>query len=1432
MAEIFSYIKPLSNLTGIANTNGSFSLFPEQLASLNFNGTTTKKEIKTKVSDIKAGQTVMVSDASYGSNSVFITKVTNLEDIINDDPLQPVTKYYLYHLSDFSMEQPFTYNATYGDSYNGDTELFVIRDDIDNFILGTDGWALTNNGNAIFSNIFARGTIEATSGKIDGILDIGRNEVGQPLVQIGADLFEGLPFESVSEKHSGILLDSNNYLLSYPTIIPLTVSSVVVTNSSIPGYLYFATFTLPLEAGETNTLRVGDFIELSGFTDPKTTALNSTHQVTAVGVNTFTIAVSYNITLSSPVTVNVSVRSFALNKTYTLTSMTISSVADNIDSSTVKIYLDDSDFFSVGSEISLESFSGNLLPLNARLKIIEQGEGYVSVYSSRIPAGTYTSSLGSLVIYSKVQKFKVGDTFNFMSFSSETGSLKLTGTINAHSGNFTNRVYVGQAATTFYVFRKKLAANVATLTTTESHSFSIGDIVSVFDVDETFNGTYTIIAPVTSNTFSYSKTASPVAQTDLLDFGYASSDSSVDGTIKVGVAETGITIEGTGDPLTSAIYSGEGNYKNIDTPFFIDASGRFSIADKLFFEGGNLTVSGTVTASAFAIDQYNYWNTTGNEGDFRVGNADTYMFWNKTGATTGTLEVKGTIKATGGEFTGDVKIATGGNIFLGTSISTGSRIVIGSTNITAYNASGVESFYLPTNGDKPRLTDFNVLNAKVTGDGPNAYIIAGGIDETSTSIVIRGYNTGTLPAAIYNVKGGVKTLFENPVGDLSAGFYMDDDGFFKVGTTTSNAKFNPTANSGAGLFTVTGTINATAGSFGTFDIGTSGVSGINNWEAVVTNKQLTSNQATLTTLFPHLFVAGDTVTISGVGAPFDGQYTINKILTPTTFTYSKTSTNVASSPVNPNGRAVIDKVLISLAAKSDPIVGYPGLYVHNYDDTYPDPIYKSSSGINEYGLWFNNKNSVSATSISQLNNFGMSIELGYGYDNFLLTSASYNSPTSATFTYSSSDHLVVIGQDVTIEGVTGGSYNQSVIVSAVSIVTAGTTYRFTATGTGFTNFAGTGGSFSRTRYGDFTIFGKGETLASIDVSDEINGISTFNLFGGVLKVNSTSGSFGSTPGTVNIKESLFVNYNDEYGVKIIANSSNGVHFVPYYQGIKNSSLFYYDGSNNRWRFQPPVYMNSTLTVAGTATISSNLTVNSTSPHGGLSLRNWTGSSSYGSLATDNMTGTEYILLSNGTNTFISAGTGGSVTIRPSANSVSAELEVLTSGIFVTGNASFTPVTNSISNFVFNTLSGTDILRLNGTSNILAMGGSTRNTYTVEVAGSVGYTGSLVDTSSKLVKKNIEVYEVSENILNIPAVTFQYDETKTQVGDQELNKTMIGLIAEDFIDQGMPEVVEYDTDGITVRGLDYSKITALLIPVIKRQKERIDSLENRLAALES
>jgi hypothetical protein len=48
-------------------------------------------------------------------------------------------------------------------------------------------------------------------------------------------------------------------------------------------------------------------------------------------------------------------------------------------------------------------------------------------------------------------------------------------------------------------------------------------------------------------------------------------------------------------------------------------------------------------------------------------------------------------------------------------------------------------------------------------------------------------------------------------------------------------------------------------------------------ETTVTNKLLASNVATLTTSTPHEYFAGDTINVSGVGSPFDGQYSVKAI---------------------------------------------------------------------------------------------------------------------------------------------------------------------------------------------------------------------------------------------------------------------------------------------------------------------------------------------------------------------------------------------------------------------------------------------------------------------------------------------------------------------------------------------------------------------------
>jgi hypothetical protein len=71
--------------------------------------------------------------------------------------------------------------------------------------------------------------------------------------------------------------------------------------------------------------------------------------------------------------------------------------------------------------------------------------------------------------------------------------------------------------------------------------------------------------------------------------------------------------------------------------------------------------------------------------------------------------------------------------------------------------------------------------------------------------------------------------------------------------------------------------------------------------ASVSNKQLTSNVATLTTSSAHGLKLGMEIVVTGVDATFNGTYDITSVPTPTTFTYAKTASNVASTAVSPVG---------------------------------------------------------------------------------------------------------------------------------------------------------------------------------------------------------------------------------------------------------------------------------------------------------------------------------------------------------------------------------------------------------------------------------------------------------------------------------------------------------------------------------------------------
>ena len=76
----------------------------------------------------------------------------------------------------------------------------------------------------------------------------------------------------------------------------------------------------------------------------------------------------------------------------------------------------------------------------------------------------------------------------------------------------------------------------------------------------------------------------------------------------------------------------------------------------------------------------------------------------------------------------------------------------------------------------------------------------------------------------------------------------------------------------------------------------------------INNKALTSNVATLTTTAAHGLCTGMEITITGVDATFNGDYTITGVPTTTTFTYAKTASNVSSTAVSPVGTGVAEVI--------------------------------------------------------------------------------------------------------------------------------------------------------------------------------------------------------------------------------------------------------------------------------------------------------------------------------------------------------------------------------------------------------------------------------------------------------------------------------------------------------------------------------------------
>jgi len=353
MADIFSDNNSIfSNLKTLTQKNGQHRLLSNGISSLNFDGSIPKTSKLTHVFDIKPGDTVFLDDPYNTTNQVFITD-TETRTITVDG--NDVDYYFLYYLSEDNVNETFTYNSSYSYVENGityygyseDDQLDVFSDDPDDITIGENGWAITNNGNAVFSNVFVRGRIEATDGIFDGILDAGIDDSGNPLVSIGKDIFAQEEFmprdisdgEIVSgvEAH-GLYINPYTFLLSYNKTKTIYVNKIIASNSSDETITTYSATLKYSTLSFTPTIIVGMPIDLSGFDYGSLNGFKIVKSKDDIN-KTFTVDVGSDVVSSTSGSSNVGLaENGGFDDTLTIDSITLNTTNTTVQKSNLDVY--------------------------------------------------------------------------------------------------------------------------------------------------------------------------------------------------------------------------------------------------------------------------------------------------------------------------------------------------------------------------------------------------------------------------------------------------------------------------------------------------------------------------------------------------------------------------------------------------------------------------------------------------------------------------------------------------------------------------------------------------------------------------------------------------------------------------------------------------------------------------------------------------------------------------------------------------------------------------------------------------------------------------------------------------------------------------------------------------------------------------------------
>jgi len=412
------------------------------------------------------------------------------------------------------------------------------------------------------------------------------------------------------------------------------------------------------------------------------------------------------------------------------------------------------------------------------------------------------------------------------------------------------------------------------------------------------------------------------------------------------------------DPIKSRMFIGAGRYNDSGTPVYLDNLGRFSLKNKLQFDGTDLQIDangsfgGLLTAgpSGQAIkiglaagggtNHGIYLDTTGdyiyNSGNFRLGAGK--ITYNGT-----LLDISSQVNITGSStVSGDLGVTSAGATFYaGASKSSGNRVIMNSGGLFGYNGATINFSFPNSTGlftlGTGEISGWSVNSGtieKLTGStyagistGTYAFY-AGGGSAGSGSPLFKVTQSGALTANSVQITGGSLDIGAAwPTG----GFHVDSSGVLKAkGATIAGAlaiqggstfEGNIEVTSGSTIYMGSNTPGvsrvqiSSGGIFGysganqIFNLNTSGTSSIAGWTlnaGSLSSSGMVLNSSDQTILFKNGFIMdNDTTTYNTVASNSDysllGEGDIETLYSTTSSTQTSSTATFAIKPSSGTG---------------------------------------------------------------------------------------------------------------------------------------------------------------------------------------------------------------------------------------------------------------------------------------------------------------------------------------------------------------------------------------------------------------------------------------------------------------------------------------------------------------------------------------------------